>query len=200
MVTSYPLWTSVLFWGVISIWQAAHTAGVQPDRFVYACDTVTTVQVASVVTTPEASSCPSFSFWCPSLDEASVFVTEYSKHRGNPVPADAAPCDILKVKRPQFSGLEPDTISISRVLKVSRLVLVISVFLHVPACTFMIYFLCKRVPVEKWRGPSSPLSPVPSRWPWLSCSLYTWTLGSQVLCGFLIPPEVSFFTPKQVKH
>ncbi|XP_024422439.2 kinetochore-associated protein 1 [Desmodus rotundus] len=32
-----------------------------------------------------------------SLDEASVFVTEYSKHRGNPVPADAAPCDILKM-------------------------------------------------------------------------------------------------------
>nr|KAF6403577.1 kinetochore associated 1 [Molossus molossus] len=32
-----------------------------------------------------------------SLDEASVFVTEYSKHRGNPVPTDAAPCEILKM-------------------------------------------------------------------------------------------------------
>ncbi|XP_016074523.1 PREDICTED: kinetochore-associated protein 1 isoform X2 [Miniopterus natalensis] len=32
-----------------------------------------------------------------SLDEASIFVTEYSKHRGTPVPADAAPCEILKV-------------------------------------------------------------------------------------------------------
>ncbi|KAF6081601.1 kinetochore associated 1 [Phyllostomus discolor] len=32
-----------------------------------------------------------------SLDEASVFVAEYSKHRGSPVPADAAPCEILKM-------------------------------------------------------------------------------------------------------
>ncbi|GAB5578997.1 kinetochore-associated protein 1 isoform X1 [Prionailurus iriomotensis] len=32
-----------------------------------------------------------------SLDEASVFITEYSKHCGKPVPPDAAPCEILKV-------------------------------------------------------------------------------------------------------
>ncbi|XP_054568471.1 kinetochore-associated protein 1 [Eptesicus fuscus] len=32
-----------------------------------------------------------------SIDEASVLITEYSKHRGNPVPADAAPCEILKM-------------------------------------------------------------------------------------------------------
>ncbi|KAM5311898.1 kinetochore-associated protein 1 isoform 1-T1 [Glossophaga mutica] len=32
-----------------------------------------------------------------SLDEASVFVAECAKHRGNPVPADAAPCEILKM-------------------------------------------------------------------------------------------------------
>ncbi|XP_005875628.1 PREDICTED: kinetochore-associated protein 1 [Myotis brandtii] len=32
-----------------------------------------------------------------SIDEASVFISEYSKHRGNPVPADAAPCEILKM-------------------------------------------------------------------------------------------------------
>ncbi|EPQ13455.1 Kinetochore-associated protein 1 [Myotis brandtii] len=33
-----------------------------------------------------------------SIDEASVFISEYSKHRGNPVPADAAPCEILKLQ------------------------------------------------------------------------------------------------------
>ncbi|XP_063568023.1 kinetochore-associated protein 1 isoform X1 [Pongo abelii] len=33
-----------------------------------------------------------------SLDEASVLITEYSKHCGKPVPPDAAPCEILKVK------------------------------------------------------------------------------------------------------
>ncbi|XP_007936326.1 kinetochore-associated protein 1 [Orycteropus afer afer] len=32
-----------------------------------------------------------------SLDEASVFITEYSKHCGNPVPSGAAPCEILKM-------------------------------------------------------------------------------------------------------
>ncbi|XP_023383915.1 kinetochore-associated protein 1 [Pteropus vampyrus] len=32
-----------------------------------------------------------------SLDEASVFITEYSKHRGKPVPPDATPCEILKM-------------------------------------------------------------------------------------------------------
>ncbi|XP_054450371.1 kinetochore-associated protein 1 [Pteronotus mesoamericanus] len=32
-----------------------------------------------------------------SLDEASVLVTEYSKRRGDPVPAGAAPCEILKM-------------------------------------------------------------------------------------------------------
>uniref|UniRef100_A0A2K6TFZ9 Kinetochore associated 1 n=1 Tax=Saimiri boliviensis boliviensis TaxID=39432 RepID=A0A2K6TFZ9_SAIBB len=32
-----------------------------------------------------------------SLDEASVLITEYSKHCGKPVPPDAAPCEILKV-------------------------------------------------------------------------------------------------------
>ncbi|XP_070485259.1 kinetochore-associated protein 1 [Equus przewalskii] len=32
-----------------------------------------------------------------SLDEASVFITEYAKHRGKPVPPDAAPCEILKM-------------------------------------------------------------------------------------------------------
>ncbi|XP_028621907.1 kinetochore-associated protein 1 [Grammomys surdaster] len=31
-----------------------------------------------------------------SLDEASSLITEYSKHCGKPVPADAAPCEILK--------------------------------------------------------------------------------------------------------
>uniref|UniRef100_A0A2K5JGE7 RZZ complex subunit KNTC1/ROD C-terminal domain-containing protein n=1 Tax=Colobus angolensis palliatus TaxID=336983 RepID=A0A2K5JGE7_COLAP len=33
-----------------------------------------------------------------SLDEASVLITEYSKHCGKPVPSEAAPCEILKVK------------------------------------------------------------------------------------------------------
>uniref|UniRef100_A0A2I3GHK7 Kinetochore associated 1 n=1 Tax=Nomascus leucogenys TaxID=61853 RepID=A0A2I3GHK7_NOMLE len=33
-----------------------------------------------------------------SLDEASVLISEYSKHCGKPVPPDAAPCEILKVK------------------------------------------------------------------------------------------------------
>uniref|UniRef100_A0A8C9ACE1 Kinetochore associated 1 n=1 Tax=Prolemur simus TaxID=1328070 RepID=A0A8C9ACE1_PROSS len=33
-----------------------------------------------------------------SVDEASVLITEYSKHLGKPVPPDAAPSDILKVK------------------------------------------------------------------------------------------------------
>ncbi|XP_036132519.1 kinetochore-associated protein 1 isoform X3 [Molossus molossus] len=44
-----------------------------------------------------------------SLDEASVFVTEYSKHRGNPVPTDAAPCEILKLsfQCPQDSRMGP---------------------------------------------------------------------------------------------
>ncbi|XP_060049162.1 kinetochore-associated protein 1 isoform X2 [Erinaceus europaeus] len=32
-----------------------------------------------------------------SLDEASAFVTKYSKHCGKPVPADIAPCEILKM-------------------------------------------------------------------------------------------------------
>ncbi|XP_044099380.1 kinetochore-associated protein 1 isoform X3 [Neovison vison] len=32
-----------------------------------------------------------------SLDEASVFITEYSKHCGKPVPPDTAPCEILKM-------------------------------------------------------------------------------------------------------
>ncbi|XP_074258214.1 kinetochore-associated protein 1 isoform X3 [Saimiri boliviensis] len=32
-----------------------------------------------------------------SLDEASVLITEYSKHCGKPVPPDAAPCEILKM-------------------------------------------------------------------------------------------------------
>uniref|UniRef100_G3TH59 Kinetochore associated 1 n=1 Tax=Loxodonta africana TaxID=9785 RepID=G3TH59_LOXAF len=32
-----------------------------------------------------------------SLDEASVFIMEYSKHCGKPVPPDAAPCEIIKV-------------------------------------------------------------------------------------------------------
>ncbi|XP_004456020.2 kinetochore-associated protein 1 isoform X1 [Dasypus novemcinctus] len=32
-----------------------------------------------------------------SLDEASVFITEYSKHCGKPIPPDAAPCEILKM-------------------------------------------------------------------------------------------------------
>ncbi|KAM5199524.1 kinetochore-associated protein 1 isoform 2-T2 [Hipposideros larvatus] len=32
-----------------------------------------------------------------SLDEASVFITEYSKHCGKPVPPDATPCEILKM-------------------------------------------------------------------------------------------------------
>lgn len=32
-----------------------------------------------------------------SLDEASVFITEYSKHCGKPMPADATPCEILKM-------------------------------------------------------------------------------------------------------
>uniref|UniRef100_A0A452QGF9 RZZ complex subunit KNTC1/ROD C-terminal domain-containing protein n=1 Tax=Ursus americanus TaxID=9643 RepID=A0A452QGF9_URSAM len=31
-----------------------------------------------------------------SLDEASVFITEYSRHCGKPVPPDTAPCEILK--------------------------------------------------------------------------------------------------------
>uniref|UniRef100_A0A2K6EHY1 Kinetochore associated 1 n=1 Tax=Propithecus coquereli TaxID=379532 RepID=A0A2K6EHY1_PROCO len=34
-----------------------------------------------------------------SVGEASVLVTEYSKHLGKPVPPDASPCDILKVKQ-----------------------------------------------------------------------------------------------------
>lgn len=44
--------------------------------------------------------CPhdAFSFWFHSLDEASVFITEYSKHRGKPVPPDTTPSEILKVK------------------------------------------------------------------------------------------------------
>ncbi|CAH7241448.1 Kntc1 [Phodopus roborovskii] len=33
-----------------------------------------------------------------SLDEASALITEYSKHCGKPMPPDAAPCEILKVK------------------------------------------------------------------------------------------------------
>ncbi|XP_036132518.1 kinetochore-associated protein 1 isoform X2 [Molossus molossus] len=40
-----------------------------------------------------------------SLDEASVFVTEYSKHRGNPVPTDAAPCEILKAAAAALGAL-----------------------------------------------------------------------------------------------
>uniref|UniRef100_A0A2I3MFJ9 Kinetochore associated 1 n=1 Tax=Papio anubis TaxID=9555 RepID=A0A2I3MFJ9_PAPAN len=32
-----------------------------------------------------------------SLDEASVLITEYSKHCGKPVPSEAAPCEILKM-------------------------------------------------------------------------------------------------------
>ncbi|XP_064128205.1 kinetochore-associated protein 1 [Loxodonta africana] len=32
-----------------------------------------------------------------SLDEASVFIMEYSKHCGKPVPPDAAPCEIIKM-------------------------------------------------------------------------------------------------------
>uniref|UniRef100_A0A8C4M3A5 Kinetochore associated 1 n=1 Tax=Equus asinus asinus TaxID=83772 RepID=A0A8C4M3A5_EQUAS len=42
-----------------------------------------------------------------SLDEASVFITEYAKHRGKPVPPDAAPCEILKV-RLAHSSLGPN--------------------------------------------------------------------------------------------
>ncbi|XP_077015828.1 kinetochore-associated protein 1 isoform X3 [Tamandua tetradactyla] len=38
-----------------------------------------------------------------SLDEASVFITEYSKHCGRPLPPDAAPCEILKMF---LSGLQ----------------------------------------------------------------------------------------------
>uniref|UniRef100_A0A2K6EHS1 Kinetochore associated 1 n=2 Tax=Propithecus coquereli TaxID=379532 RepID=A0A2K6EHS1_PROCO len=34
-----------------------------------------------------------------SVGEASVLVTEYSKHLGKPVPPDASPCDILKMFR-----------------------------------------------------------------------------------------------------
>ncbi|ELK14297.1 Kinetochore-associated protein 1 [Pteropus alecto] len=37
-----------------------------------------------------------------SLDEASVFITEYSKHCGKPVPPDATPCEILKGPRPEI--------------------------------------------------------------------------------------------------
>ena len=31
-----------------------------------------------------------------SVDEASALINEYSKHCGKPVPADAAPCEILQ--------------------------------------------------------------------------------------------------------
>uniref|UniRef100_A0A8C6QI01 Kinetochore associated 1 n=1 Tax=Nannospalax galili TaxID=1026970 RepID=A0A8C6QI01_NANGA len=45
-----------------------------------------------------------------SLDEASALITEYSKHCGKPVPPDAAPCEILKVKPANSTSVPPDTV------------------------------------------------------------------------------------------
>ncbi|KAH0502245.1 Kinetochore-associated protein 1 [Microtus ochrogaster] len=45
-----------------------------------------------------------------SLDEASVLITEYSKHCGKPVPPNAAPCEILKVKPANYCSNSNETI------------------------------------------------------------------------------------------
>uniref|UniRef100_A0A8D0QXC9 RZZ complex subunit KNTC1/ROD C-terminal domain-containing protein n=1 Tax=Sus scrofa TaxID=9823 RepID=A0A8D0QXC9_PIG len=75
-----------------------------------------------------------------SLDEASVFITEYYKHCGKPVPPDATPCETLKVNLAQsywvltwhyfyFQDFEIES-TCSGILE-------INVFLCITACIFL---------------------------------------------------------------
>lgn len=84
-----------------------------------------------------------FLFLFHSLDEASVFITEYSKHRGKPVPSDATPCEILKVTLAR--RCLASTFSISRVFEIEPTCSGDKCVLHVTACIFTFCFLCKRV-------------------------------------------------------
>lgn len=79
-------------------------------------------------------------FWFHSLDEASVFITEYYKHCGKPVPPDATPCETLKVNLAQSYWVLTWHYFYFRDFEIESTcsgILEINVFLCITACIFL---------------------------------------------------------------